>query len=100
MLLYIPFTYLRWFEWVICGEVNCKEKYSSLIWTVRLKLIFTSKYIATSHSKHFKYKCSFSFALAIKHFYPSFRKGKRNNEILVITFEKRKVTFRCSVILK
>lgn len=30
------FTYFGWFEWIICWEVNCEEKYSPLIWTVIL----------------------------------------------------------------
>lgn len=30
-------AYLGWFEGIVCWEMNCQEKNSSLIWTVSLK---------------------------------------------------------------
>lgn len=49
-------THLRWFEGIICWEVNCQEKYSTLIGTVILLMkknhcSLRSYYKMTSHEK-------------------------------------------------
>lgn len=49
-------THLRWFEGIICWEVNCQEKYSTLIGTVILLMkknhcSLRSYYKTTSHKK-------------------------------------------------
>ena len=32
-----PRAYLWWFKWVICWEMNVKEKYAACVWAIRLQ---------------------------------------------------------------